>query len=201
MRYCAYHQMIFHPFKSCYIFKDQIQTLVDAQVLKLRLEQKTVTANMTTCQHIGQTPPIVMEVEPVSKAELWIINSYPGNQKEKGWVSLSTLDWGRIWVHPHLLYADKWSASSSSKMKSKNKDKSNKTKSASCNVASASFREVDFDIILHPDSKDVEEEILYTAQTEIPFAAATLSGNHTLNSMMSWSLVHPSHHLQKQPSN
>lgn len=53
--------MLNHPTKSRYILKDQIQTLVDVQVPKLHPEQKTVMANMTTCLHIGQTPPIVTE--------------------------------------------------------------------------------------------------------------------------------------------
>ena len=44
--YCLYHRMLGHPTKSCYIFKKIIQALIDAKVLKLRLEQKKVMANM-----------------------------------------------------------------------------------------------------------------------------------------------------------
>lgn len=66
--------------KNCYILKDQIQTLVDVGVLKLRLEQKTVTANMITCLQIGQATPIVMEVEPIPEVELWVIKSNLGYQ-------------------------------------------------------------------------------------------------------------------------
>jgi len=44
--YCLYHRMLGHPAKSCYIFKDILQALIDAEVLKLRPEQKKVTANM-----------------------------------------------------------------------------------------------------------------------------------------------------------
>ena len=36
--YCLYHRMLGHPTKNCYIFKDVLQTLIDAKVLKLRLE-------------------------------------------------------------------------------------------------------------------------------------------------------------------
>ena len=36
--YCLYHRMLGHLTKSCYIFKDVLQTLVDAKVLKLRPE-------------------------------------------------------------------------------------------------------------------------------------------------------------------
>jgi len=44
--YCLYHRMLGHPTKNCYIFKDVLQALIDTEVLKLRPEQKNVTANM-----------------------------------------------------------------------------------------------------------------------------------------------------------
>ena len=34
--YCLYHRMLGHPTKNCYIFKDVLQALIDAEVLKLR---------------------------------------------------------------------------------------------------------------------------------------------------------------------
>jgi len=46
--YYLYHRMLGHPTKSCYIFKDILQDLIDAEVLKLRPEQKKVMANMTS---------------------------------------------------------------------------------------------------------------------------------------------------------
>jgi len=48
--YCLYHKMLGHPTKSCYIFKDVLQALIDAVVLKLRPEQKKVMTNMTSLQ-------------------------------------------------------------------------------------------------------------------------------------------------------
>ena len=45
--YCSYHSMLGHPTKNCCIFKDVLQALIDAEVLKLPPEQKKVTANMT----------------------------------------------------------------------------------------------------------------------------------------------------------
>jgi len=36
--YCLYRRMLGHPTKNCYIFKDVFQVLIDAEVLKLRLE-------------------------------------------------------------------------------------------------------------------------------------------------------------------
>ena len=44
--YCSYHKMLRHATKSFYIFKDVRQALIDADVLKLRPEQKKVTTNM-----------------------------------------------------------------------------------------------------------------------------------------------------------
>ena len=40
--YYLYHRMLGHPTKNCYIFKDILQVLIDAEVLKLRPEQKKV---------------------------------------------------------------------------------------------------------------------------------------------------------------
>jgi len=36
--YCLYHRMLGHPGKSCFVFKDILQVLIDAEVLKLRPE-------------------------------------------------------------------------------------------------------------------------------------------------------------------
>jgi len=36
--YCLYHRMLGHPTKNCYIFKDVLQALIDAEVLKLHPE-------------------------------------------------------------------------------------------------------------------------------------------------------------------
>jgi len=53
LNYCLYHRMLGHPTKSCYIFKDILQVLIDVEVLKLRPEQKKVTANMTSFLQFG----------------------------------------------------------------------------------------------------------------------------------------------------
>ena len=49
-KYCLYHMMIHHPTDKCYVLKDRIQALVDAEVLTLKTEQKKVTANMVTLE-------------------------------------------------------------------------------------------------------------------------------------------------------
>jgi len=33
--YCLYHKMLGHPTKNCYIFKNVLQALIDAEMLKL----------------------------------------------------------------------------------------------------------------------------------------------------------------------
>ena len=41
--YCLYHRMLGHPTKICYVFKDILQALIDAEVLKLRPEPVSYT--------------------------------------------------------------------------------------------------------------------------------------------------------------
>ena len=38
--YCLYHRMLGHPTKSCYVFKDILQAFINAEMLKLSLEQR-----------------------------------------------------------------------------------------------------------------------------------------------------------------
>ena len=75
--YCLYHRMLGHPTKNCYIFKDNLQALIDAKVLKLRPEQKKVTANMTSFLQFGIQPPTPVGVVPIPKGELRVLNIDP----------------------------------------------------------------------------------------------------------------------------
>jgi len=50
--YYLYHRMLGYPTKNCYIFKDVLQALINAEILKLRPEQKKVTANTTATSPI-----------------------------------------------------------------------------------------------------------------------------------------------------
>ena len=50
--YCLYHRMLGHPTKNSYVFKDVLQALINAEVLKLCPEQKKETANMTATSPI-----------------------------------------------------------------------------------------------------------------------------------------------------
>src|SRR4051812_25657729 len=68
-RYYLYHRALGHPTKSCWSLKDKLQALVDTGALRLKTEQKTATANMTSCIQFGQSPPTPIEVyqTPIAK--------------------------------------------------------------------------------------------------------------------------------------
>jgi len=82
--------MLGHPTMSCYIFKDILQALIDAEVLKLLSEQKKVTANMTSFLQFGNQPPTLTGVVPIPKGEIRMINTDPHHQQEKGFVPVPT---------------------------------------------------------------------------------------------------------------
>ena len=80
--YCLYHRMLGYPTKNCYVFKDILQALIDAEVLKLHLEQKKVTANMTATSPIQFGWNLLLaptRVDPISKGEIRMINNDPHN--------------------------------------------------------------------------------------------------------------------------
>src|SRR4051812_41517753 len=55
-RYCLYHRGGAPPTKNCGFYKDKVEALADAGVLRLKKEKKTATANMTSCIQFGQSP-------------------------------------------------------------------------------------------------------------------------------------------------
>lgn len=114
---------------------------------------RRVSANMTTCLYSGQIPSIITEINHIPEAELRIINCYQANQKEKGYISITTPDGGYMWVYPHLLYANDWPSTTSAKLGGKDEKKKSKDmdkpKSKSYNVVSASSRDVDSNVIPH----------------------------------------------------
>jgi len=65
--YYLYHKILGHPTKNYCIFKDVLQDLIDVEVLKLRSEQKKVTANMTA----------TTGVVPIPRGELRVIKTDP----------------------------------------------------------------------------------------------------------------------------
>ena len=64
--------------------------MIDVEVLKLRPEQKKVTANMTSFLQFGKQPPAPSRVVPIPKGELRMINTDPHHQQEKGVVPIPT---------------------------------------------------------------------------------------------------------------
>jgi len=104
--YCLYHRMLGHPTTNCYIFKDILHALIDAQVLKLRLEQKKVTANMTATSPIQFGRDLLLAptgVVPIPKGEIRVINTDPHNQREKGLIPVPTPQGETMWVHPDIV--------------------------------------------------------------------------------------------------
>ena len=131
--------MLGYPTKSCYVFKDILQALIDAEVLKLRPEQKKVTANMMSFLQFGRQPPTSSGVVPVPRGELRVVNTDPHQQQEKGLVPVPTPREEIMWVHPDLVNSQQWTTVTNRKSKGK-------AKASSCNVVCASSREAETDI-------------------------------------------------------
>src|SRR3954469_13578051 len=165
-RYCLYHRALGHRTKSCWSLKDKLQALVDAGALRLKTEQKTATANMTSCIQFGQSPPTPIAVYPIPAVEMRIINSDSHRQQEKGLDRTTLPGGGAMWIHPDLLdEVTPWTAVSRKKSRGKTKQ---------ANVIIASSIEPDSDVNSLTNSED-EEEVL-AANVARPLAAATRSG-------------------------
>src|SRR4051812_48183853 len=169
-RYCLYHWALGYPSKSCWSMKDKLQALVNAGALRLKTEQKTATANMTSCIQFGQSPPTPPVVYPIHAVEMRIINSDPHRQQEKVLVRTTLPGGGAIWIHPDLLdEVTPWTTVSRKKSRGKTKQ---------ANVIIASSIEPDSDVNSLTDSGD-EEEFL-AASVARPLVAATRSGQSYL---------------------
>src|SRR3954466_7516047 len=130
------------------------------------MEQKTVTANMTSCIQFGQSPPTPTAVYPIPAIEMRVINSDPHRQQEKGVVRTTIPGGGTIWIHPDLLdEVAPWTTVSRKESRGKNKQ---------ANVIIASTIEPDSDVNSLTDSEE-EGEVLATG-VATPLAAATRSG-------------------------
>ena len=68
--YCLYHRIVGHPTKSCYICKDILHALIDANVFKLQPKQKKVIAKMASLQVDRDFPLMPARVVHISKREL-----------------------------------------------------------------------------------------------------------------------------------
>jgi len=150
--------MLGHPTKNCYIFKDSLQALIDAEVLKLRLEQKKVTANMTITSPIQfgrdlQLAPT--EVVHIPKGELRVINTDSRMQREKGVIPIPTPRGETMWVHPDIVKSQQWTTVTNMKSKGKNR-------ASSSNIVSIFTRETEEDVVSLTSS---EEESAFAADT------------------------------------
>ena len=103
--FCLYHRMVNHATKECYILKDKIQALLDANVMTLKPEEKKVTTNMVTLEFGKEFPSVPVPVGPVPipRAEMRIINLDPHHQQDRGLVQYTTPSGQIMWVHPDLL--------------------------------------------------------------------------------------------------
>jgi len=78
--------MLGHTTKNCYIFKNVLQALIKAEVLKLQPEQKKVTANMTATSSIQLSQDLLLVptgVVLIPKEELRVVSTDPHNQEER----------------------------------------------------------------------------------------------------------------------
>ena len=101
--YCLYHRIT----KRCYIFKYILQVLINAEVLKLRSEQKKVTTNTTSFLQFGVEPSTPAGVVPIPKGELRVVNTNSHHQQEKDLVPVPTQR-GVMWVHLNLVEGQQW---------------------------------------------------------------------------------------------
>jgi len=134
--------MLRHPTNNSYVFKDVLQALINAEVLKLCPEQKKVTANMTATSPIkfGRNLPLAPTgVVPISKGKLRVINHDPHNQREKDLIPVLTPLEGTMWVHLDIVKSQQW-------MTVTNRKSKGKAKASSDNVVSISTRETEKNI-------------------------------------------------------
>src|SRR3954468_11592310 len=106
-RYYIYHRNLSHPTVSCWALKERLETLVQADVLKLEPKQKRVSTNATTTIVFGSNEPVALvQVNPIPQIEMTIVNTDPHQQKEKGLVPVNLTNGEVCWVHPDLVEDD-----------------------------------------------------------------------------------------------
>jgi len=182
--YCLFHRMIHHLTHKCFVLKDKIQVLVDAGVLTLKSEQKTVTTNMVTLEF--DTLPKVTNPDGhplVPKARLEISNPSAKQQEAKGLLPLTLKTREIMWVHLNLAKEKQWDS------------KKSKPKGKSCNAVSV-LPDDDNVIISLSDSEN--EKHAFTAQDAAPQPTGTRSGKSYLNSTRKLLTRHNSQRRQQK---
>jgi len=157
--YCLYHRMVGYPAKSYYIFKDVLQALIDADVLKLRPEQKKVIANMISLQFGRDLVSVPARVLPIPKRELKVVNIDPHHKEEKGLVPIPTAHGEIMWVYPDIMQSLQWTIVTNRKSKGK-------ARTSFCKIVCASSREAKTDVASFTDSE--EEELVLAAKRDAP---------------------------------
>lgn len=77
--YSLYHRIINHLTKNCYIIKDKILVLMDANILKLHSKQKKVLANIVTIKVGTWNIIAVSGIVPILKGEIKVAHYDPHN--------------------------------------------------------------------------------------------------------------------------
>jgi len=161
--------MLGHPTKNCYNFEDVLQALINAEVLKLRSEQKKVTTNMTntTPFQFGRDLPLApIGVVPIPKEELRVINTDSHNQKEKGLNFMPTPQGETMWVHSDIDESQQWTTVTNKKSKGK-------ARASSTNVVSIFTRETEEGVATLISSG--EKESAFAADTGAPSTSKSRS--------------------------
>ena len=151
--------MLGHPTTNCYIFKDVLQALINTDVLKLRPEQKKVTANMTSLQFGKELPSVPAGVIPIPKGGLKLVNTDPHNKKEKGLDPILTPREEIMWVRPDVIKSQQWTTVTYKKS-------NDKDKASSINIVGISTRETEKDVSSLTSSR--EDESTLVADTGTP---------------------------------
>src|SRR4051812_23959977 len=106
-RYCIYYCNISHPTVNCWALKERLETLVQANILKLEPKQKRVSTNATSTIVFGSNEPTeLVQVNPIPQVEMTIVNTDPHWQKEKGFVPVNLTNGEICWVHADLVDDD-----------------------------------------------------------------------------------------------
>ena len=118
--------MVHHPTSRCFVFKDNIQTLVEAGVLILKSEQKKVTDAMVTLNFENFLKVTVQDRLIPSQMENGSHQPICYKVGGQGPHSVTTKFGKIMWVHPDIANDKQWDSSQP------------KLKGKSCNVISLS---------------------------------------------------------------
>ena len=158
--------MLEHPTKNCYVFKNVLQALINADILKLRPEKKKVMANMTSFQFEKELPSVPAGVVTIPEKELRVINTNPHNKKED-LIPVPAPRGEIMWAHSDIIESQQWTTITRKKSKGK-------AKAFSSNAVGISTRETEEDIVFLTSLG--EEESALAADTGALSTSKTQSG-------------------------